>query len=186
MSLGSVQACLQRTSDSLAQVDREMKAKLPEQPVLHADETGWNDSWLWIFVSTSFIYFHLAASRGSDLLQAVLGPKFHGVLCVDRRYAYQKYHKGIFQYYWVHIKRDIQKLQEVGDKTEDTEAIVLCETMDLLRKAIMSRWYEFKDGVITRRQLIGRTKGDRDKMKALLAQNSVSESEDVRRLLHGL
>ena len=58
--------------------------------------------------------------------------------------------------------------------------------MDLLRKAIMSRWYEFKGGVITRRHLIGRTKDDRDKMKALLAQNSVSESEDVRRLSHGL
>ena len=186
MSLGSVQACLQRTSDSLAQVDREMKAELPEQSVLHADETGWNDSWLWIFVSTSFIYFRIAASRGSDVLQAVLGPKFNGVLCVDRWSAYQKYHKGLFQYCWAHIKRDIQKLHELGDKTEDIEAIFLSKTMESLRKSIMSKWYDFKDGTITRRQLIGRTKDDRNKMEALLAENSVSESENAKRLASGL
>ena len=58
--------------------------------------------------------------------------------------------------------------------------------MDSLRKAIMSRWYEFKGGVITRQQLIGRTKDDRNNMQALLAQNSVSESEDTRRLSYGL
>ena len=186
MSLGSVQACLQRTSDSLAQVDREMKAELPEQSVLHADETGWNDSWLRIFVSTSFLYFRIAASRGSDVLQAVLGPKFNGVLCVDRWSAYQKYHKGLFQYCWAHIKRDIQKLHEVGDKTEDFEAIFLSKTMESLRKSIMSKWYDFKDGTITRRQLIGRTKDDRNRMEALLAENSVSESEDAKRLASGL
>ena len=116
----------------------------------------------------------------------MLGPKFNGVLCVDRWSAYQKYHKGLFQYCWAHIKRDIQKLHEIGDETEDIEAIFLSKTMESLRKSIMSKWYDFKDGTITRRQLIGRTKDDRNRMEALLAENSVSESEDAKRLASGL
>jgi transposase len=186
MSLGSVQNCLERTSEALAPVDYELNRELSKQPVLNADETGWNDSWLWIFVSSTFIYFRVAASRGSDVLQNVLGDNFNGVLCVDRWGAYSKFHKGKFQFCWAHLKRDIKKLNDIGEKTENQEALDFSNTVNRLRKRIMRYWHKFKDGKIDRETLKSKTASTRSEMKRILKDNLESETGEIGTFSRGL
>jgi transposase len=186
MSLGSVQNCLERTSEALAPVDYQLNRELSKQAVLNADETGWNDSWLWIFVSSTFIYFRVAASRGSDVLQDVLGDSFNGVLCVDRWGAYSKFHKGKFQFCWAHLKRDIKKLNEIGEKTENQDALEFSEKINRLRKRIMRYWYKFKDDKIDRETLKFKTASIRSDMKRLLKNNLQSETAEIGTFSRGL
>jgi len=73
IALGSVQNLLEDTSEALEPIDKELKDVLPKEPVINSDETGWKDRWLWIFVASTFIYFQVAKSRSSKVLEDVLG-----------------------------------------------------------------------------------------------------------------
>ena len=90
------------------------------------------------------MYFHVAKSRGSDVLKEVLGNSDGGILGVDRWGAYSKYHKGRLQLCWEHLKRDFKKIYELGCKIESNEAIIFAEIMKihnilhLFRKPITS------------------------------------------------
>ncbi len=88
IALGSIQNLLEDTGGALAPIDDELKDALPKEPVLNADETGWLDRWLWVFVAPTFIYFQVAKSRGHQVLVGLLGTVYNGILCVDRWGAY--------------------------------------------------------------------------------------------------
>ncbi len=109
---------MEETSEDLEPISNELKDALPEEPVLNGDETGWRDRWLWILVAPAFIYFQVALSRGHKVLIDVLGKTYNGILCVDRWGAYTKYHKGLFQICWAHLKRDFLGILKVGEKTQ--------------------------------------------------------------------
>lgn len=156
--LGTIQNILEYTSKALKQPVEAIKSKLPEQRVINGDETGWYGRWLWILVGTTFYYFHVAKSRGSQVLKEVLGEVYKGILCVDRWGAYTKYHKGIIQFCWAHLKRDFLGIIKVGRSLQSTEAILFGKTMERLRKRIMAIWYDFKDGKISRLELIEQSK----------------------------
>ncbi len=57
-----------RIGQTLAPVHHAIGAALPEQSILHADETGWKmdgDRWqLWVFCNPTLVYFHADSSRG--------------------------------------------------------------------------------------------------------------------------
>ena len=182
IALGSVQNLLEGTSDALEPIDKKLKDALPKEPVLNSDETGWRDRWLWIFVASTFIYFQAAKSRSSKVLVDVLGNVYQGILCVDRWGAYTKYHKGLFQICWAHLKRDFLGILKIGEAAQSEEAIVFAQTMEKLRKKIMDVWYLFKDGHISRSELIEKTKSARDAMRRCLKQHMHSEEKCVRTL----
>ncbi len=154
ISLGSVQKLLEYTSAALEKTVNELKDQLPQQHVLHADETGWRDRWLWIFVNSVFIYFHVARSRGSQVLTAVLGEVYNGILCVDRWGAYTKYHQGLIQFCWAHLKRDFLGVLKIARKLKSTEGVLFAKTIERLRQRIMAQWHQFKSGKISRAELI--------------------------------
>ena len=115
--LGSIQNILEYSSNALEQPVEEVKSKLPEQKVINGDETGWYGRWLWIFVTSTFYYFHVAKSRGSVVLKETIGDVFDGILCVDRWGACTKYHKGLIQFCWAHLKRDF--LGVINDSVDE-------------------------------------------------------------------
>ncbi|MBF0344967.1 MAG: transposase [Nitrospirae bacterium] len=80
--LGSIQGLLEETSLALESMDKELQRELPDEPVLNVDETGWRDRWLWVFVTSSFIYFRVALSRGSQVLVDVLGAVYTGYVWI--------------------------------------------------------------------------------------------------------
>jgi hypothetical protein len=186
ISLGSVQNLLEGASDALDEIDNRLKDALPKEPALNSDETGWRDRWLWIFVASTFIYFQAAKSRSSQVLVDVLGNVYKGILCVDRWGAYTKYHKGLFQICWAHLKRDFRGILKIGEAAQAEDAIVFAQTMEKLRRKIMAVWYLFKDGHISRSELINKTKSARNAMRRCLMQYMHSEEKSVRTLSNKL
>lgn len=182
IALGSVQNLLEDTSGALEPVDKELKDALPKESVLNSDETGWRDRWLWIFVASTFIYFQVAKTRSSKVLVDVLGMVYKGILCVDRWGAYTKYHKGLFQICWAHLKRDFFGILKVGEATQSDDAIAFAKTMEKLRKKLMAIWYQFKSGDISRPELIKKTRRVRNAIKRCLKEHMRSEERCVQNL----
>jgi len=186
IALGSVQNLLEDTSEALEPIDKELKEALPKEPVINSDETGWRDRWLWIFVGSVFIYFQVAKSRSSKVLVDVLGKVYKGILCVDRWGAYTKYHKGLFQICWAHLKRDFLGILKIGQATQSDEAILFTQTMEKLRKKLMAIWYRFKEGDISRAELIKKTRRVRNAIKRCLKEHMHSEERCVQNLAGNL
>jgi transposase len=186
ISLGSIQKLLEYTSNALEKTVNELKEQLPQKPVINADETGWRDRWLWIFVNFVFIYFHVAQSRGSQVLKDVLGEAYHGILCVDRWGAYTKYHKGIIQFCWAHLKRDFLGILKIGRKLKSTDGILFAKTMERLRGRIMALWYDFKDGKISRLELIEKSEPIIQLIKKCFSKYEHSQEKYVQKLSKNL
>jgi len=186
IALGSVQNLLEDTSGALDPIDRELREALPEEPVINSDETGWRDRWLWIFVGSTFIYFQVAKSRSSKVLVDVLGKVYEGILCVDRWGAYTKYHKGVFQICWAHLKRDLRGVLKVGEATQSHDAILFAETMEKLRKKLMAIWYRYKKGEVSRAELVKKSRPIRNAIKRSLQEYVDAEERCVRTLADNL
>ena len=112
-----------KVSAALAAPYEELRAALPEEGNLGIDETGHKDdgqqNWTWCFRARSFILFHIAASRGSEVLEQMLGTAFDGVINCDYFSAYRKFMKdssAIMQFCLAHLIRDLKFLAEQNDK----------------------------------------------------------------------
>lgn len=72
----------------------ELKKSLKSKPFVHADETGWRkegvNHWLWCFGAPKAIVYHIDRSRGSKVVQGILGERYGGVLISDFLAAYNK------------------------------------------------------------------------------------------------
>jgi len=180
--LGSIQNILEYSSAALEKPVAEIKSQLPKQKVINGDETGWYGRWLWIFVTSTFYYFHVAKSRGSVVLKETIGDVFEGVLCVDRWGAYTKYHKGLIQFCWAHLKRDFLGVITVGRKLDESEAKIFGKTLERLRKKIMSLWYDFKNGKISRSELINKSEPFINLIKKCFSKHQHSQVKCVRSL----
>jgi transposase len=73
----------------------DLLRRLPRQKSVRADETGHPENkrrlWTWCFRAKRYTLFHVAESRGADVLFDVLGSDFAGVLSCDYYSAYRKY-----------------------------------------------------------------------------------------------
>ena len=112
-----------KVSAALAAPYEELRAALPEQEQLGIDETGHKDDgkphWTWCFRARTFILFLIASSRGSEVLEQVLGTAFAGVINCDYFSAYRKFMNGssaIMQFCLAHLIRDVKFLSEQNDK----------------------------------------------------------------------
>ena len=186
LALGSTQNLLAQTSQALAPIDEALKDALPQQPVINADESGWYWRWVWVFVTSGFVYFHIACSRGSAVLQTVLGQIYKGILCVDRWGAYTKYHKGLIQLCWAHLKRDIRAIKEMGISLSSQQACAFARRMEYRRKEFMKLWYRYKTGEIKRKRLIYLSKPIRLGMEKCLHHYCDSPDRSVRSLARRL
>lgn len=88
-------------------------------PVVHGDETGWRENgqngYLWNFNTPETRYLLYRKSRGKQVVKEVIGDEFEGVLVSDFYAAYNT-HLGFHQRCWVHLLRDISRLQELYPK----------------------------------------------------------------------
>jgi transposase len=186
ISLGSVQKLLEYTSDALEKTVTELKDQLPRKQLLNADETGWRDRWLWIFVNSAFIYFHVAHSRGSQVLRDVLGEAYNGILCVDRWGAYTKYHHGMIQFCWAHLKRDFAGTLKIARKLKSTDGVLFAKTIERLRSRLMAQWYRYKNGKISRTELIEKNEPIIELFRSCFSRYEHSPEKYVRKLSKNL
>ncbi len=128
--LGSLHLCrgqlakvVQKASAALKGPYAELREALAGQERLGIDESGHKDRgqkhWTWCFRADRFTVFHIDPSRSSDVLKAVLGETFGGVIGCDYFSAYHKYMADtavVVQFCMAHLIRDVRFLAEHFDQ----------------------------------------------------------------------
>lgn len=119
ISRGQLAKVVQKVSASLAASYDELFDTLAGEGRLNVDETGHPDQgqrlWTWCFRAQLYTLYRIDPSRGSDVLVAVLGEEFQGVLGCDYFSAYRKYMKDFnvaVQFCLAHLIRDVKFLVE--------------------------------------------------------------------------
>jgi transposase len=110
----------------LAPAHEEGRQALPEQSRLNVDETGHPEGgrrlWAWGFHAPGphgFTWYHIDATRSSEVLQEFLGEAFSGVVGCDYYSAYRKFlgeTPAVVQFCWAHIIRDVKFLTTLSDR----------------------------------------------------------------------
>ena len=193
ISLGSTQAAWEEASEAVAAPCHELEQALKHQPVLNGDETGHRTNgdkrWLWAIVAHTFVVYRIATTRAADVLVALLGDVFAGVLCSDRWRPYQTYHRGELQFCWAHFKRNVLGALDLA---KSTEAERFCRDALALHARLFRLWYRFRGdptargGPLTRQQLIDHVLPLQRKFFALGERHLDSRNNDVRNLATAL
>jgi transposase len=118
IALGTVSNLEQEMSAALADAHAEAQQAVQQAAAKNVDETGWKRAgakrWLWGAATTRIVCFVIAASRGAVGLAALLGHKIKGTISSDRWSVYGQLKLGMRQLCWAHLKRDFQKLVDLG------------------------------------------------------------------------
>jgi len=193
LSLGSVQKVWEEASEAVAEPYEELAGQLPREPVLNSDETSYRTSgekrWLWALVASTFVFYKVAPTRGAEVLVALLGEVFAGILCSDRYAGYTAYHKGEAQLCWAHFKRNILGAQEIA---KSTDAERFCRDALALHARLFRLWHRFRAGPATRypiedrQELIRKSLPLQRKFFALGERYLDSQDKDVRNLATAL
>jgi len=193
ISLGSTQAAWEEASDAVDGPCQELEHALRHQPVLNGDETGHRTNgekrWLWAVVAAQFVVYRIATTRAADVLVALLGDVFAGVLCSDRWKPYQTYHQGALQFCWAHFKRNVLGARDLA-KTSEAERF--CRDALALHARLFRLWYRFRGdpaargGPLTRAQLMDKVLPLQRQFFALGQRHLDSPNRDVRNLATAL
>jgi len=129
---GKVSKSLQPSYDQLAR-------RLPDESQVNVDETGHHDDgdlhWTWCFDTSDYSLFKIDKSRGSKVLEEMLGEDFAGIIGADFWGAYRKYARLFdvrMQYCMAHLIRDIRFLAENNVKKLSNWANELLEWLKKL------------------------------------------------------
>lgn len=143
VSTGYLAKVVAQTSEALALPYDALCAALPDQAVLNLDETGHPDCgeryWLWAAIARTFSVFKIAKSRGSQVVEQLLGLAYKGVIASDFFSAYRKFvkdHPGCLPAYcWAHLIREVRYLTTLSDKATVNWANKLLDAIRRLFKA---------------------------------------------------
>jgi transposase len=151
ISLGTVIDLFHRIGRYFEPLMEPLKNAYRQEPVRHADETGWRNDGLsgyaWLFCTTTLSIFLFKNTRSSSVPKGIFGEEnLPGVLVVDRYSGYNKVPLNI-QYCYAHLLRDVEKLAR--DCPDDKEIVrftgtlipLLSEAMHLGSKDISDRRY---------------------------------------------
>lgn len=168
ISLGSVTACEQRTSEALAAPVAEAHEYVQDQPVLNADETGWRQArrraWLWVAVTGFVTVFMIQGRRSGAAAKKLLG-RFGGILGTDRWSAYSGHLLRKRQVCWAHLKRHWLFFVERGGKAK-----VIGEALQVQTDAMFAMWHRVRDGTLARSTFRAQMAPVRAAIEALLAE----------------
>ena len=119
LSEGMLAKVVQKVSKSLAAPYQELLEQLKAEGYLNIDETGHKENgnrlWNWCFRARAFTVFHIADTRGSVVLENVLGTECEAVIGSDHFSAYRKYMKDApieVQFCLAHLIRELKFLTE--------------------------------------------------------------------------
>lgn len=149
LSLGSVSALEQRTSQALQPPVDEARQYVKQQPVLHLDETGWVEgqqrAWLWVAATTWLTVFLIRPSRGGPVVRELLTTTFTGIVISDRWSAYNWLLTLLRQLCWAHLRRDFQAFIERGGASQRLGEALLAQV-----EIMFDWWYRVRDGTMPR------------------------------------
>ena len=115
ISVGEIVEVLHRLKGELEPTLAALKAAIRGSPAVQADETGWRENgqngYICSASTPTVRYYEYHHSRGHEVVEALLGTDFQGVLGSDF-YAAYNVHQGLHQHCWVHFLRDGHDLKE--------------------------------------------------------------------------
>jgi transposase len=157
ISLGSIANLEQATSEALEAPVAEVADAIREQPVVHADETGWYErskrAWLWVAVTAQLALFLVRRNRSAQAAKELLGAAFAGILVSDRWSAYAWVDVARRQLCWAHLLRQFRGFQDHGPEAER-----IGRALEVLTDTMFHAWHCVSEGTRTRaafQQLIG-------------------------------
>ncbi len=172
MSEGAVVGCQDLVSAAIEAPVAEARQYVVEQPVKHADETGWREGaerarvWLWAVVTPLVAVFMIHARRNREAAEAILGQAF-GVLITDRHGAYNGWDSRFRQFCWAHLKRDVQAITE---RDPDSARIGHALLEEIAR--MFGWWSRVRDGTLARSTFKVYMRPLRYRFEHLLAEGS--------------
>jgi hypothetical protein len=114
---------IRKAGASLKRTHEELLGRLGGEGHLHIDESGWKENgekrWIWAFRAEKYAVFIIRGSRGSGVLEEVLGKAFGGIISCDFYGAYRKFQRlscALLQLCRAHFIREALFLQEPGDE----------------------------------------------------------------------
>lgn len=115
-SIGTVDAIIARVGEALEAPYAELRAALPGEAVVHADETGWalagRRRWLWGGFTPKLAVLAITPGRGQKAAKELLGDEPAGIICSDRWSGYNHLPRERRQVCWAHLARDFQAVSE--------------------------------------------------------------------------
>ena len=146
LSIGFLVKLTQKVSNALFAPYKELEEILALQEILNIDETGHKHNgdryWTWCFRAELFTFFHIADTRGSEVLFDLLGKEFAGIIGCDLFSAYKKFMKGscaLLQFCLAHLIRDVRYLTTLPDKVTKNYGERLLDKIQELFKIIHQR-----------------------------------------------
>jgi transposase len=142
IATGTLAKLCQKVSRSLRPAYDDLRGQIPQQTTLHIDETSHRENgawqWTWVFRAPRFTLFHIAPTRGEEVLEQVLGGEFSGTLLSDYYAAYRCYldlhPRAEAQFCLAHLVRDVKFLDTLPDEADRRFAAeLLVELKELFR-----------------------------------------------------
>jgi len=128
---------LKSATGSLSPFYNAIGNSLPQQHILHGDETGWKmdgaNWYLWCMCNKNLAYFHADKSRGRKVIKNILGETFDGLFHADFYAAYS--HLPNLQRCLIHYIRDIKKEIEI-QPDETIFQSMLDEVQSIIEEAV--------------------------------------------------
>ena len=196
ISLGSTQKAWEEVSRAVAEPVAQLQKQLPLEAVLNVDETGWrtngNKRWMWGLVAKQFVFYVVAPTRGAEVLVALLGAVFRGILCNDRWVSYLSYHSGRMQLCWAHLKRNILG---IADYARSPSSQQFCRDALAIVARLFRLWYRFRGDLrdrrgnpqpLDRRQLLEKSIPLQKKLLALAEAHLDDADREVRNMATAL
>ena len=146
ISRGQLAKVIGKVSEALGPGYDELCARLPEESRLNVDETGHKNNgkrhWTWCFRAELYTLFKIDPSRSSEVLIAMLGREFNGVLGCDYFSAYRKYMRefGVeLQFCLAHLIREVKFLKGLPHERTRVYAERLLDALRRLFRVIHRR-----------------------------------------------
>ena len=122
VSTGYLVKIVQKFSESFKMPYEEIQRAIVAESHIHCDETGCKENgkkrWIWTLRSKACSLFHVTPSRGSEVLERLLGRDYAGLVSSDFYGAYRKFAKESscrLQFCWAHLIREVRY---IGDKKD--------------------------------------------------------------------
>ena len=116
----SVQAIIERAAKAGEFEYATLKSKIKAAKLLYIDETSFRvlglNWWVWVFRSDTDLLLVIRNSRGSNVLEEILGRDYAGIVVCDCWRAYDFLSNAMLQRCWAHLLRKSKELNGIAGR----------------------------------------------------------------------
>src|SRR6266849_2680557 len=185
MALGTVSNLEAEMTAALQAAYAQAQQAVRDAPVKNVDETGWKEAgkkrWLWLATTPRVACFLIHVGRDATGLLSLLGAIIKGIIISDRWRVYDRIRLRCRQICWAHLKRDFQKLVDLGGAGKKYGEAGLAVA------AILFHWWAlYRGGGTSRRTLQWELEPVRDAMRDWLEVSARCSSHKAATLCSNL